>query len=521
MTLAFEVILSLLGLAVVITTIAKEVKQPYPIALVIVGLIIGLTDLEIFRELTDFVTQDEFFYSAIIFAFLPALLGEATLKLPYRNLVHNRKPILALAIVGTFLTYLIVGFLTVKLLNLPIQIAFVFASLMSATDPVSVISIFKAMGVGHDLETIMEGESLFNDGVAVVLFRISVYSLMTYLSLGWLGIGYGLIKFLTVAVGGLIIGSILAYIVSKIIKRIDDYPVEIIYSMILFYGSFYFAEALHVSGVIAVVTAGLIFGNYGSEIGMSPTTRLSIRTFWDVLAVLANSIIFLMVGLEISRINIWDKLPLIFTAILIVLLARSLAVYLSLTLVKGIPNSWKHLFNWGGLKGSLSIALALSLPASFPQREDILVMVFGVVVFSLIVQGLTVAPLVKYLKLTKEVGGLTEYEETIARINRYKAAKQSLTNMHNDALISRMVYHTAINDYDDKLSEAYTYLEELYSSYPALKEQQVSLAKQQALFAEHEALEELVRSHIISEQVAQNQRKKVIDLLEEEKSKHD
>lgn len=349
----FELSLILVMIAAGITAIAKKVKQPYPIALVLVGAIIGLSNIPILDPVKTFITEGEIFNFVIITLFLPALLGEASLKLSYAHLIENKKPILLLAFGGTLLSFIIVGFSSVWLLGFTIPAAFVFASLMSATDPVSVLSIFKTVGVKKRLAIVVEGESLFNDGLAVVLFNISAFYLLDYLDLGIAGLGNGLWQFVKVITLGLIVGGALGYGFSKLTQYFDDYPLEIIFSIILFYSSFLLAESIHASGVIAVVVAAIIFGNYGAKIGMSPTTKLNINNFWDVAALLANSLVFLMVGLEITNIDLEEKWGLIIFAILIVLIGRSLAVYISLAFMKNFPTSWKHVINWGGLKGSL------------------------------------------------------------------------------------------------------------------------------------------------------------------------
>ncbi|MEX2104975.1 MAG: cation:proton antiporter, partial [Bacilli bacterium] len=504
----------LLALATLITAVAKKLNQPYPIALVVVGAIIGLVPIAGLESLKDFVAEDEVFRFAIISIFLPTLLGEATLKLPFTHLKTNQKPILALAFGGTLLSYVLIGFSSNIFLDLSIPVAFVFAALMSATDPVSVISIFKSVGVDNRLATVIEGESLFNDGIAVVLFSISAFHLIQYMDAGWIGFGYGLLEFIKVAAGGLIIGGVLAFLFSQLIRFFDDYPLEIVISMLLFYGSFFIAEHFHVSGVIAVVTAGLIFGNYGAKIGMTPTTKLNINSFWDVLALLANSLVFLMVGLEITRINMSDKWGLIAIAIGIVIVSRSVAVYGSLAYVRNIPSTWKHVLNWGGLKGSLSIALALSLPHDFAGREEVLVLTFSVVLFSLVVQGLTIKPLIAWLKVKAVQKGITEYEEAISRIHRNMNAIDRLKMMKEEALISNVVYEKLDQEYEEKLGQGYITLEQLYVTYPHLKEEQLEMARVQALYSEREAVEKLARRHIISDSVAEKERERVIDLLE-------
>lgn len=398
----FIQILILLAISMGVIAVAKKMNQPYSIALVVVGLLLGFVHIPILVEAEDFITQSHVFQAIIISLFLPILLGDATLKLPFSHLREQHKPVLALAFGGTLLSFLIIGLSVHWGLGLPLIVSFTFAALMSATDPISVISIFKSLGVPKNIVTIIEGESLFNDGIAVVLFQISSVYLLSYMEMGWVGIGSGILLFLKFSLGGILIGAIMGYLFSQLIRLYDDFPLEIGFSMLLFFGSYFIAEHFHVSGVIAVAVSGLIFGNYGSRIGMSETTKVNINSFWDVITLVANSLIFLMIGLEIRNIDFTDKWLLIVASILIVLAGRTIALYASLRFMKNFPASWKLVLNWGGLKGSLSIALALSLPASFEGREDILVLTFSIVLFSLLVQGLTIKPLVKKLGLTQD-----------------------------------------------------------------------------------------------------------------------
>lgn len=397
----FVQLLILLAISIGVIAIAKKVNQPYSIALVLVGLLLGLIHVPVLEEAETYITQSNVFQAIIISLFLPILLGDATLKLPFSYLRKQSKPVLALAFGGTLLSFLLIAFAMYGLMGLPLVVAFTFAALMSATDPISVISIFKSLGVSKKIVTIIEGESLFNDGIAVVLFKISSIYLLTYIEMGWVGIGSGVLLFLKFSLGGIAVGAVLGFLFSQLIRFYDDYPLEIAFSMLLFFGSYFIAEHFHLSGVIAVVVGGIIFGSYGAHIGMSDTTKININSFWDVITLVANSLIFLMIGLEIKHIYFTDKWALIGASILIVLIGRSLAVYISMILLKSFPASWKVILNWGGLKGSLSIALALSLPTTFEGRDDILVLTFSVVLFSLLVQGLTIKRLLKKLGLGK------------------------------------------------------------------------------------------------------------------------
>jgi CPA1 family monovalent cation:H+ antiporter len=509
-----NVALLLLAVAVGVTALAKKWRKPYPIALVIVGGIIGLVPVPALDPVKEIIEEGHTFQFIIISLLLPTLLGEASLKLPFSHLRDNTKSILALALGGTLVTFAIVGTASYFGLGMGIQTAFVFAALMSATDPVSVLSIFKSLGVNRRLSTIIEGESLFNDGIAVVLFMITSIYLPSYIQMGAGGIAATAVILVKVAIGGALIGGALGYAFSKLTSWYDDYPLEILFSILLFYGSFSIAESIHVSGVIAVVVAGLIFGNYGAKIGMSPTTKINIHSFWDVLALFANSLVFLLVGLEIAYINLNNKWGLIIIAIIIVLAARTISVYVTLIPVKGIPSKWKHVLNWGGLKGSLSIALALSLPIDFPGRENIIVLSFSIVFFSLLVQGLTIPSLIKMLNIKGQTKEIVEYEVTVAAVHRYEHAIKRLQQLKKEAVISSVVFDRIHELYKHKREEENKKLDVMYQTHPEWKRSQERLAKIELLYAEHEAIERLLRKELISSKLADEEIERILDEIE-------
>lgn len=515
----FIQIIILLATAITITALAKYYRKPYSIALVIVGLFFGLSHFKSLEGINNFLTHSVVFQVIIISIFLPILLGEATLKLPFDQLKENKRPILALAFAGTFLSYLLVSGFSYYILHLPLVVAFVFGSLMAATDPISVLSIFKSTGVNKKLTTIIEGESLFNDGIAVVLFQISSVYLLTYIDMGWSGLAHGILLFLKFAIGGFIVGGVMGYIFSHITKLFDDYPLEISFSIILFFGSYFIAEHFQVSGVIAVAVSGIIFGNYGARIGMTPLTKMTIKTFWDVIALIANSIIFFMVGLEIANINFMGKWPWILFAIIIVIISRSIAVYSSLMFIK-LPIRWKHLINWGGLKGSLSIALALSLPQSFSHRDDILVLTFSVVLFSLIIQSLSINPFIKFLKIINVNKGIEEYERVLAHIHRIDKGLEKLEDMRQESLISGQVYNQIKAEREEELDRYHEDLDNLYEEYPEIREDQLHDIKRIIYYTEYDALNDLLSRSIISDHVASKQKRFLVEKIEESDSEH-
>ncbi|NLI13636.1 cation:proton antiporter [Pelotomaculum propionicicum] len=509
-----QLIFILLALSVGVTALAKRLNKPYPIALVIIGAVVGLLPLGgVLEEIRNFFASDEVFRTAVISIFLPALLGEASLKLSHTEISQNRRPIVLLAFLGTVIAYVITGGLSHLALGLPVQTALVFGALMAATDPVSVISVFKNLGVNRRLAVIMEGESLVNDGVSVVLFKLSVYSLTFIFSLGIWGAAVGAAMFLKVVVGGTLVGLSLGFLISQVVRYFDDYPLENALSVVLFFGTYIIAEKIEVSGVIAVVAAGLVLGNYGKVIGMSPTTRFSISVFWDTIVLAANSLVFILVGLEISHINIIEHGLQILIATVLVVIGRSVAVYVA-TLGDKMPISYKHIINWGGLKGSLSLALALSLPLDFTGRETIIALTFSVVFFSLVVQGLTISPLIRVLGLQKTVSGLKEYEQLLFEFQQAAAAVAELNRLFKEGQVSPQIFNKIEKETAERILKVNQNLSALYDKYPELLQEQEFNARKKLLYAEHLSIEKLLSEGVLSEETGNERKYLVLEQIE-------
>jgi len=390
--------LLLLLFGVIAWVVANKYNKPYTIFLVIIGIVIGLLNINFLKQAADLFTKNEMFSTIVLSLFLPALLGEASMKFKYKEIKKYRKEILRLAILGTFLTFVLVAVALIYICKLPVVISFTIASLMCATDPISVMSMFKKYNVKKSIAVSLEGESLFNDGIAVVFFKISTVFLLGYISMGISGIGAAILLFIKVVLIGIVIGLILGYAASYMISLVDDYPLETMVSFLLFYGSYLITEHFHGSGVIAVVVGGIVFGNYGKKIGMSKVTEDYIASFWDIVSFVGNTILFLLIGLVVYRLDVFANWKVSLLTIIIVLIARTIAVKISLSKINTFTIHEKFLINWGGLKGALSIALALTLPADFPYRENILLIVYINVVFSLLIQGLSIPKLIMYLK---------------------------------------------------------------------------------------------------------------------------
>ncbi len=396
--------LELLLVAILIAVVSNRFSGlPYTIALVIVGLFIGITRIVPAPEQLGFSRE------LIFFVFLPPLLFQGALHLELNRLMKHFWPIFIFSIVGVAVSTVVIGgvFSVVGGMT-SILVALLFGSMMSPTDPVSVLALFKTAGVSPDLKHVVEGESLFNDGTSIVLFTIILQMILTG---GDASVGEAAFAFVKVSGGGLILGVGLGYIAWWFLKQFDDPVLETTVCLVLAVGSFYLAEKLHLSGVIATVSAGLLIGNHGRHLSMSPRVYQMVEGTFEVTDFLVNSVLFLMIGLEMQVVGMDDwvaQLPLVGAGILGLLLARALVVYpfWYLMNLKGTkrPGRWAHVLFWGGLRGSIPIALLLGIMSdpAFPEefKKPLLVAGFGVVLFSLVVQGLTFMPLLNLLGLS-------------------------------------------------------------------------------------------------------------------------
>ena len=398
-TSGIEFLVWLLIVAAIIAILAKRLRIPYTVSLVLGGLLLGVIQLPILSPLQPGHRPDWLTPDVILILFLPALVFEGSVKLDVRELLRNSVPLLLLANVGVVLAALLTGYLVHWLIGLPVLIALLFGCIISATDPISVLAIFKDLRVDKRLSLIMEGESLLNDGTAVVLFGILFGAVVAEK----LTVPKGIEQYFLAVAGGAVLGSTLGYLASRITGTVDDPQIEITLTTILAYGSYLLAFQLHLSGVIATASAGLMLGNFGAKRGMSAGTRTAMQSFWEYISFVMNSLVFLLIGLEIHVRELLQNWASVLLAIGAVFLGRALSIYLLVPLsnrfAEKIPLRWQHVAVWGGLRGALALALALSLTTAFPYRERILNLTFGVVVFSILVQGLTIKPLVRILKL--------------------------------------------------------------------------------------------------------------------------
>jgi CPA1 family monovalent cation:H+ antiporter len=388
-------ILVLLAVAMVVAIIARRLKLPYTVGLVLVGLAIALARLETGAALTH-----DFIYYVI----LPPLLFEAALALQWRELRADAGVLLTLATLGTLIAAIVVAFGAAAIMHWPLPIAFVFGALIAATDPVAVIAMFKDNGVTGRLRTLLEAESLFNDAAAAILFSVAVGFAMQPTALDPAAIGANLAWSMA---GGALIGAVIGGAALGLASRSSEHLVEVALTVLAAYGAFLAAEGAHASGILATVVAGLVVGNLGvlsKRTDVSEKAKAFAIEFWEFAAFLANSAVFPLMGLAIGSTVFAPSIALALIAIIaLVLLARAITVYpLSLVFARtsqGVSMKFQHVLWWGGLRGALALALALSLPEALAHRAEIIQATFAVVAFSIIVQGLTMPMVMRRLGL--------------------------------------------------------------------------------------------------------------------------
>ena len=418
-----EALVALLLIAAAVVVLARRAGVPYTIGLVLVGLAVGLvTHVDAVVLSSDLV----------FYVFLPVLLFEAAFDLEARHLVRDWRRVLVLAVPGVLVAFALTATGVHLAGGLSWSIALLFGALIAATDPVSVIALFRRLGVPPRLTTLVDAESLFNDGTAAVLFAIVLSAVAGGTTIGVAGaVG----RFIWMAAGGLVVGLAVGYAASFVLRLLDDHLIEITISTIVAFGSFLLGQRLGMSGVVSCVSAGLVIGSYGRRRSMSPVTRVTMGTVWEYAAFIANSLIFLLIGLRIDLHGVLGHAWLVVVAFVVVVAARAVTIYglgvLSRLLGRGLPWSWQHVLVWGGLRGTIALALVLTVPAGVPGRETLQVVTFGVVLLSLVGQGLTMPWLVRRLRLAGREAGDDEQRRQ-ALLRGFVAAHEELESLEQD-----------------------------------------------------------------------------------------
>ncbi len=397
--------LILLTTALISTYIFKKIHFPYTIGLVISGIIIEM----IFSRI-DPLGRAPFVIShdLILYFLLPVLIFETSINIDADLMLKNIKPILVLAAPGLVLATVITGVMVGYFSHLSYAAAFLFGALISATDPVAVTSMFKVVGAPPRLAILVDGESILNDGTAIVMYQTVLGIIMTGAALNLKTFANGALSFTVVFAGGFVVGALIAFLLIKIGVLLEKSPVlYAALSLIIAYSSYIVADRVfHFSGVMAAMGAGIIASKFAKP-GLRLGVRSFITRFWELLAFIANSFIFLIVGVFGKELlqNIPDHfilLKYIFIAIASITVARLILVYLVLPATIGkkdekIDKSYRHILFWGGLRGAVALALSMSLPDDLPNKNLLIAMTIGIVLFTLFIQGTTIKKLMDYL----------------------------------------------------------------------------------------------------------------------------
>ena len=488
-------LIALLLVAALVAIAVRRLRLPYTVGLVLAGLLIT------FQRPVDFTLTPEL----ILALFVPPLVFEAAFHLNLAELRQDLPIIVLLTVPGVILTTLIIGGMIGASTTLSLPAAFVFGALISATDPVAVVALFKTLGAPRRLTALVESESLLNDGTALVLFNPVLAAALS----GHFNVLEGVVDFVRVAAGGIALGAALGWLTARLMAHIDDYLIETTLTSVLAYGAYLAAERLQVSGVLAVVAAGLIMGNLGPQ-SMSPTTRIVLFNFWEYVAFLANSFIFLLIGLQVNLPELLGRWPAVGAAIAAVLAARVIIIY-GLSWVgnrfrgkrftASLPKSWQHILSWGGLRGALSLALVLSVPAQFgPERELLRVMTLGVVLFTLLVQGTTMRSLLQHLRIVERMPQQLLYELRHGRLAALRIAEQHLAEEYQKGLLTEHTWHDLRAELERRAQGLAEELHAMVHSEPSLGASEMRAARQEMLRAQRSALMDMQRNGVISEQ---------------------
>ncbi|MEH2108762.1 cation:proton antiporter [Nostoc sp.] len=492
-----KVSIILLLVATGVALLSRQLRIPYVMGLVLAGL-----------PITELLSRPIGLNPTLVLdLFLPILLFEAGINTDVSRLRSTFKPIALLAGPGAVLSSGIIAVLLKFGLGLSWIPALFVGVILANTDTVSMIAVFKEIPVPSRLSTIVEGETLFNDAAALVMFNL----VLQVYSTGSLTLLEGIQQPLFISLGGGLVGLVLGYLSIPVFARLDDPLSSLLLTVAVALGTFQAGDFLGVSGAVAVVVAGLIFGNFGLSRNTSASSRITLLSFWEYAAFTVNTFIFLLIGVEIDLVTLWRTLPAILLAVLAYQIGRVLTVYPLLGVIRwfdrAIPLRWQHLLFLGNIKGSLSMALALSLPTTLPGREVLIAIVFGCVLVSLVGQGLSLPWVVKRLKLSKFSEAQQQVEELQAQLMTGKAAQDELDSLLKSGVLPKAVYEEMRSAYQVRIASAEKTLRELFNRRPdevegrSNKSSKLEAIRRRLLLAEKGALNEAMRKRILSEEI--------------------
>ncbi|MCF7971312.1 MAG: cation:proton antiporter [Methylococcaceae bacterium] len=489
------IISGLLLLAMIAASACRHLPIPYTVLLVLLGLAVNFFAKD--SDVVDLLDFREFHLTPdlVLFIFLPALVFETALSLDARALLKNLIPVLVLAIIGMLVSVVLVGIGVWWSLGLPWVVALLFGSLISATDPVAVVALFKELGVSKRLNILVEGESLMNDATAIVLFNI-LLAMLVQDSFSYTEGMQAIEQFFKVFLGGVLVGTCIGLVMAELLVCLyhGNQSIPVVLSLVLAYLSFIIAEhELHVSGVMAVLSAAIMFNLTGLS-RLSKSSIDTIHTTWEFLVLIFNSLLFVLIGMSVDLIQLVHFWQPVLWATIAVSAARAVSVYLLIpatTRSFSLPKiGWaeRHIMWWGGLKGGLAIAIVMAIPATVPEKQLLVILTLGVVLISLLINASTIRWLMHFLKM--DVLGKTEQAQL-------KQSMQQVTQSVDKVLHSFATLHL----FDNAMETTIEY--ELHRTLDAEQitltdEQLVKQAHLQALRAEREEIEYLYEIGVVN-----------------------
>lgn len=501
------ILIILLLIATIVALVTQSLRIPYVTGLVLAGL--PITELWSRRIGLDPVL--------VLNLFLPILIFEAAINTDIRRLRSTFKPIALLAGPGSIFSSAIIATLLKFGLGLDWISACLIGVILANTDTVSMIAVFKEIRVPSRLTTIVEGETLFNDAAALVSFNL----LLVVYATGSLTAVQGIREVLLVAIGGAMVGAVLGYLCLPIFVRLQDPLSSLLLTVALALGTFQIGQSLGVSGAVSVVVAGLIFGNLGLSRSSSASERIALLSFWNYASFGVNTFIFLLIGIEINIETLWKIAPAILFVILAYQLGRILSVYLLLAGLRWfdrpIPLVWQHVLFLGNIKGSLSMALALSIPLTVTNRTEIIALVFGAVLFSLVVQGLSLPWMVKRLKIARVSDTLQQAKQLQMQLIASKAAQEELSSLLRSGVLPKAIYEELWASYQVRVVQSEHVLRDLYNQRQSTRREpehsELDAIRRRLLLAEKGAVTNALRKQILPEDLVQTYIKELDEKL--------
>ena len=492
------ILILLLLIATAVALVTQRLRISYVAGLVLAGL--PITDL-----LSRRIGLDPFL---VLNLFLPILIFEAAINTDISRLRSTFKPIALLAGPGSVFSSAIIAVLVKFGLGLDWIPALLVGVILANTDTVSIIAVFKEIRVPSRLLTIVEGETLFNDAAALVTFNL----LLVIYATGTISTTQVIKEVLIVALGGGLVGAVLGYLCLPIYVRLRDPLSSLLLTVALALGAFQLGQFLGVSGAVAVVIAGLVFGNLGLPRSASASDRITLISFWEYAGFIVNTFIFLLIGIEINPLTLWQTLPSIVLVILAYQLGRILSVYSLLWVLRWIdrpiPLRWQHILILGNIKGSLSMALAVAIPLTLTGRELIIELVFGAVLFSLVIQGLALPWLIKKLDISQVSAVTRDIGQLQLQLIASKAAQDELANLLKSGVLPKAVYEELWASYQAKVAVSERRLRDAYnqsrSGQMEPNNSQLDAIRRRLFLAEKAALSDALRKRIVPEDLVQS-----------------